>query len=171
MSSDEMSIEQFEKQEEILLNRLKSIEDSVDMALMAYDANIPGATPPGYLDSKDMPIEIKAEPSYSPKRFYYYSGRRPEGEGGIETNEFSADEIELISDSRYGTGFLSLGDKDTVLTRRAQELLFRQGFLDNVEDIDGLWGPKTEGAVNRVVANNPYTMEQKIVRYFKEFNN
>tara|TARA_R110002020_G_scaffold133353_1_gene297510 strand:+ start:2398 stop:2913 length:516 start_codon:yes stop_codon:yes gene_type:complete len=171
MSSDEMSIEQFEKEEEILLNRLKSVEDSVDTALMAYDANIPGATPPGYLNEEGMPVGVKAEPSFSPEGFYYYSGRRPEGEGIIGTNEFSADEIELISDSRYGTGFFSQGDRDTVLTRRAQEILFRQGFLDNVEDIDGLWGPKTKGAVNRVVANNPYTMEQKIVRYFKEFNN
>ena len=169
--SNEMSIEEFESQEEMLLNKLKSVEDSVSTAFMAYEANIPGATPPGYLDSEGMPVEIKAEPSFSPKRFYYYSGRRPEGEGIIGTNEFSPDEIELLSDSRYGTGFLSLGDKDSTLTKQAQKLLFRQGFLDNVEDIDGEWGPKTEGAVNRVMANNPFALEQRIVRYFKDFNN
>lgn len=108
--------------------------------------------PEGYVIGGD-PVPMQDKPRFDSNNRVFYSGRRPDGKGKITAEEYDPEVISLY----YA---LEHNPLDTATAIELQEKLFKIGYLDNLEDIDGQYGPITKGAAHRYKLNKPGVIER-----------
>ena len=110
--------------------------------------------PEGYIIDGD-PVPIRDEPRFDRNNKVFYSGRRPDGYGEISADEYNPEIISLFFRAEQEPN-------NVAIVTALQEQLFKIGYLDHVEDIDGLYGPMTKGAAHRYRLNKPGIAERVI---------
>ena len=147
--------------------KLQTARDSAYAEEMKRSANIPGSLPQGYINEYGDPVRGQVEPRFSNKGTIYYSGKRPQGSGKLTLLEYIPEEYTNALSVRFKKGLLQRDPRNKKDIIRAQEYLFKIGYLDNIKEIDGVMGPKTRGAIRRLESNVPSPTE-RVMNWLKK---
>ena len=123
--------------------------------------------PRGYVQDDGTPMPMIEEPRFDSNNRVWYSGKRPRGDGDLTGNEYDPIVISLFNEIESDR-VKPWREIDTADVIKLQEHLFEIGYLDNLSDIDGQYGPVTKGAAHRYSLNKPGLLDRIVNWWNKE---